>query len=132
MITGGKIISVEAKRDSDGQVTGMSINIGLDSLDVKGEDIEIAYTYTVSYAEKVGRLVIKGILYAREERGKAGEIAKSWKASKKLPLDFAEAVLNTINYACGTNGTLVVRPVNLSPPMIPPKIEIAKGGSAAG
>lgn len=128
MITGGKIVSVEAKRDKDDPVTGLSINIGLDDLKVKGEDVEIAYTYTVSYAKDVGTLKICGVLYAKEASKKAAEISKSWKDSRRLPNDFAEIVLNTINFTCGTNGTLVVRPINLSPPMIPPKIEIAKSG----
>ncbi|MBI5158899.1 hypothetical protein HY992_02150 [Candidatus Micrarchaeota archaeon] len=128
MITGGKITSVEAKRDKDDPITGLSINIGLDDLKVNGEDVEISYTYTVSYAQAVGTLKITGVLYAKETTKKAAEISKSWKDSRRLPNDFAEIVLNTINFTCGTNGTLVVRPINLSPPMIPPKIEIAKGG----
>ncbi len=132
MITGGKIVSVEAKRDKDDPISGLSINIGLDDLKVKGEDVEITYTYTVSYAEGVGTLKISGVLYAKEATKKAAEISKSWKDARRLPNDFAEVVLNTINFTCGTNGTLVVRPINLSPPMIPPKIEIAKtGGSGA-
>ncbi|MEM3030889.1 MAG: hypothetical protein QXH27_04095 [Candidatus Micrarchaeia archaeon] len=131
MITGGKITSVEARRESDEPITGLSINIGLDALKVNGEDIEIKYTYTVAYAEKVGSLKIQGILYAKEEPKRASEIERTWDGEKRLPADFAEVVLNTINFTCSTNGTLVVRPINLAPPMIPPKIEIAKGGGAS-
>jgi len=130
MIIGGKITSIEARRDKDDPITGLNINIGLDGLKVSGEDVEIKYTYTVSYAENVGSLKIQGILYAKEEKGRASEIERDWREQKRLPADFAEIVLNTINFACGTNGTLVVRPINLAPPMIPPKIEIAKGGGA--
>ncbi len=131
MITGGKINSVEAKRDKDDAISGLAINIGLDKVTVKGDDVTIAYTYTVAYADGVGSLKILGELYAKEEPKKATEISKSWSENRRLPNDFAEVVLNTINFTCGTNGTLVVRPVNLSPPMIPPKIEIAKAGAGA-
>jgi len=129
LITGGKIISVEAKREKDDPITGLSINIGLDDIKVTGENIEIKYTYSVNYAEGVGSLKINGILYAKETTAKSKDISKKWSETKRLPDDFAEIVLNTINFTCGTNGTLVVRPINLSPPMIPPKIEIAKGGA---
>ena len=131
MITGGKITSVEAVRDKDDPITGLSINISLDGVKVNGGDIEIKYTYTVTYADGVGKLTIEGILFAKEDKALASSINKSWKDSKKLPNDFAEIVLNTINFTCGTNGTLVVRPINLSPPMIPPKIEIAKSGASS-
>jgi len=131
MITGGKIDKVEAVRKNDGPISGLSINIGLDDVRVKGAEVSINYTYTVTYADNIGELKISGVMYAKEEATKSKEIEKSWKAGKKLPDDFAEVVLNTINFTCGSNGTLVVRPVNLSPPMIPPKIEIAKASARA-
>ncbi|VVB66087.1 Uncharacterised protein [Candidatus Gugararchaeum adminiculabundum] len=129
MITGGRIDKVEASRKNEGPISGLSINIGLDNVTVKGNDISVEYTYTVTYAEDVGELKIGGAMFAKEDPTRAKEIEKSWKAERKLPDDFAELVLNTINFTCGSNGTLVVRPVNLSPPMIPPKIEISKANS---
>ncbi len=127
MITGGKIFSVEAKRNSEEPITGLSINIGIDDVTSEGKNIEVSYTYTADYAKNVGTLVIKGAIMAQEEH--AREIMVSWKKDKKLPEDFAELILNTINFTCGTNGTLVVRPINLSPPMVPPRIEVAKATS---
>ncbi len=44
----------------------------------------------------------------------------------------AELVLNAINYACGTNGTLVVRAINLSPPIVPPRIQLGPQQGAPG
>jgi hypothetical protein len=128
MITGGKIFSVEAKRNNEEPIVGLSINIGIDDVSSEGNDLEIKYTYTAEYAKDVGVLKITGIITATEEH--AREIVLSWKKDKRLPEDFAEVILNTINFTCGTNGTLVVRPINLSPPMVPPRIEIAKGGDA--
>jgi hypothetical protein len=128
MITGGKITSVEAKREKEGQIKGLNINIGLDSVKVKSDEIEIGYTYTATYADGIGTLKIVGTLNAKEDKKKAKEIEERWEKEKRLPDQFAEVVLNSINFTCGTNGTFVVRPVNLSPPMIPPKISVARGG----
>lgn len=131
MIVGGRIISVEAKRNNDAEIRGLDINIAVDDVKADGEKVDISYTYKVAYQEDVGSLTITGVLNAKEEPKSAREIADTWKKEKKLPDAFAELVLNTVNFTCGTNGTLVVRVVNLSPPMIPPRIQISKG-SAAG
>lgn len=125
MIKGGKIQSVEAKREKEGPTKGLNINIGINDVKVKGSMLTIKYTYTANYEEGVGHLKIDGEIYAEEDKAK--DIVKEWEDTKNLPKDFAEIVLNTVNYTCGTNGTLVVRTVNLSPPMIPPRIALAKG-----
>jgi len=126
MITNMKISRVEAKRLKEGEIKGLGINIALDDVSVHGGEVTIKYTYTADYQEGVGELTIQGELSAREESKLLKEIEDRWKKEKKLPDMFAEAVLNNVNYACGANGTLVVRAVNLSPPMIPPRIEVAK------
>lgn len=126
MITNMRISRVEAKRLKDGEISGLGINIALDDVSVKNGEVVIKYTYTADYQDKVGELVVQGELVAREEARLLKEIEERWKKEKKLPDVFAEAVLNNVNYACAANGTLVVRAVNLSPPMIPPRIEVAK------
>jgi hypothetical protein len=124
MITGGKIVYVEAKRDREGAVEGLSLNIGIDDVAVKGDAVTIQYTFQAIYGDKIGHLKINGMLYASEDKSKAKEIEDTWKKSKKLPDDFAEMVLNTINYTCSVNGTFVVQPVRLSPPMQLPLVKV--------
>ncbi|MCC7552169.1 hypothetical protein KO317_00700 [Candidatus Micrarchaeota archaeon] len=131
MIRGGKINSVEAKRDKQDAIQGLSINIALDDVKADGKNITISYTYNAKYEEGVGILKIQGEIFMEEEIKTAKEIVKTWGEKKTLPENFAELVLNSINYTCGTNGTLVVRTVNLSPPMIPPRISLAKGAGTA-
>ena len=67
---------------------------------------------------------------SHEEAKLAKEISSGWTADRKLPDQFSELVLNAINFTCGTNGVLVVRPVNLAPPMVPPRISL--GNAPAG
>jgi hypothetical protein len=73
----------------------------------------------------VGVLKMKGSLLSHEEQKAADSIRAGWESEKKLPDQFSELVLNAINFTCGTNGVLVVRPVNLAPPMMPPRISIS-------
>jgi hypothetical protein len=132
MITAIKISKVEARRDKEEEVTGLNVNISVDNVAVKGSDAVISFTYTVSYMEAVGELKMNGSITAREDAKLCKEIGDRWAKDKRLPDAFAELVLNAINYACGTNGTLVVRAINLSPPIMPPRIQLGPqqtGGS---
>ncbi len=127
MITGIRIDSVEAKRSSNEEIRGLDVNIGIDNVKTAGQEIEVAFTYNVAYRETVGYLKMSGSLLSHEDAKLSKEISDSWAKDKKLPDTYSELVLNAINFTCGTNGVLVVRPVNLAPPMVPPRIEIAKG-----
>jgi len=131
MIKGARILEVQAKRETTSPITGLGINIALNEVDIKENKITIKYTYTVKYEKGVGQLMMKGEIYFEEDPKKVKDIEKQWKSKKSLPNDFAEVVLNSINYTCSTNGVLVVRPVNLSPPMIPPRIQLGKRGGTA-
>jgi hypothetical protein len=130
MITGIKITHVEAHRDKDEDISGLNVNIGIDTVSVKAGDTYITFNYAASYNEGVGELKMKGIIIAKEDAKLTKEVEAKWEKEKKLPDDFAENILNAINYTCGTNGTLVVRPVNLSPPIIPPRIQLGGQGAA--
>jgi len=130
LITELRINKVEAVRNSDKDILGLNINIGIDNVKVEGQEVKIDFTYTATYLEGVGELKMNGNIVAKEDSKLVKEISDKWGKEKKLPENFAENVLNAINYACGTNGTLVVRAINLSPPILPPKIVL--GGSEIG
>jgi len=117
---------VEAKRDKEGPIDGLNINIGLDDVVVKNDEVTVQYTFNVKYENNIGYLKIIGVLQASEDAKTVKEISKQWKESKKLPDEFAESVLNTINYTCGVNGTFVVQPVRLTPPMQLPRVKLEK------
>ncbi|MFA6530485.1 MAG: hypothetical protein WCT31_02050 [Candidatus Micrarchaeia archaeon] len=126
MIVGGKIDEVDAKKMKEENISGLNINIVMEDVKVKGEDVEMKYVYTVDYEDKVGVMKITGYLYAKEDKKLVKEIEDSWKKNKKLPEKYAETILNAINYSGSANGTLVARVINLSPPLIPPRIRLGK------
>jgi len=129
MITGAKIDYVEVKREKDATPTGLNINVNIDEAKVEKGALHLKYTYIVNYEEGVATLKISGTLVSDES--KPEKIVEEFKKTKKLPDEFAEEVLNAINFTCSTNGTLVVRALNLMPPMVLPRIQVAKGGAAA-
>jgi len=75
---------------------------------------------------------MKGVIIAKEDAKLTREITEKWEKEKKLHDGFAEIILNAINYACGTNGVFVVRPVNLSPPIVPPRIQLSSEAKKQG
>jgi len=125
MIVGGKIISVEARRDNDGESTALNMNINIDDVTEKNGIVSVAYTYSVDYSPGVGSLRMTGLINFKDD-GKGREIMKAWREKKQLPADVAEEFINSVTYAGSVNGTLVVRVLNLAPPIVVPRIRVGK------
>jgi len=118
VIIGGRIVSVEAKRDNPQEAPqGMTMNINIDEVVADKEMLAVSYTFSVQYHDNVGKLKIMGVLNIHEEAKKAKDVVKEWKEKKKIPEDVAEVVLNGINYTCAVNGTLFTQPLGLNAPM---------------
>ncbi|MBN2478100.1 hypothetical protein JXB01_02300 [Candidatus Micrarchaeota archaeon] len=126
MIVGGKVVAVEGTKDKEEAIKGLNINIGFEEIEFKGENIDIKYTYVVTYNENVGQLKITGYLYLKEDKKKVKEIEEGWKKNKKMPEEYAASLLTAINYSGSANGTLIARVLNLSPPLVPPRLELPK------
>ncbi|NYZ77664.1 hypothetical protein H0O02_05130 [Candidatus Micrarchaeota archaeon] len=126
MIVGERILNISGKREKREQIQGLSINISIEKVDVKGEDVEIEYLYTANYEKDVGQLQIRGVLIAKEEKKLAKELDEEWKKGKKIPESYTPVTLSAINYSGSANGTLLARVLGLTAPLIPPRIQIAK------
>jgi hypothetical protein len=124
VITGGRVTYAEVKKLKEEMAAGLSINVTIDGVEATKGLLEIKYTYVVSYEKDVATLKIQGVIEAKEDS--PDRIVADWKKTQKLPDGFAEELLNAINFTCGANGTLIVRALNLAPPMVLPKIQISK------
>ncbi len=124
MITGNRITSVEAKRDLDDMITNMRFNINFDDVKTEGDNVDVAYTFTAVYEggnsgspKTVGQLKITGSIAARESKQTISEVTKLWKDKKTLPIQFAEDVINLLNFECGSRGTLVAYSIGFVAPL---------------
>ena len=104
----------------------LSTIISLRNLSMNGSDMSMEVV-----PAPVGVLRMSGALLSHEDAKSAKDISAGWTADRRLPDAFSELVLNAINFTCGTNGVLVVRPVNLAPPMVPPRIQLGQPGTGA-
>ncbi len=126
MIVGERILEVSGSKSPDAKMKGLGINISIDDVKVNGESVEIKYVYNANYEDKLGNIKIKGVLLTKEEKKLCKSISEEWKKSKKIPTDYAEMVLRAINYSGSANGTLLARVLNLTAPLIPPRIQLRK------
>ncbi len=125
MIVGERILEVSGNREKREAIKGLNINISIEKVDAKGEDVEIEYLYTANYEDKVGKLEIRGVLMAKEDKKLSKEIEDTWKKDKKIPDSYTPMVLSAINYSGSANGTLLARVLGLTAPLIPPRIQLS-------
>lgn len=130
MLVGERIRDVSGVKNKREAIKGLSINIAVSDVRVKGRDVEMDYKYVANYDEDIGKLEIQGTLLANEEEDTAKKIEDSWKKNKRLPDDYMPMVLSAINYSGSANGTLIARVVGLTAPLIPPRIQLAPKGKA--
>jgi hypothetical protein len=131
MIVGERIVEVSGNKAQIGTISGLSINIALEDVKAAGENLEIAYAYTVNYETAIGVMKIKGILVAKEDAKLTKSILDTWKKEKKVPDEYAAMVLSAVNYSGSANGTLVARVLGLTAPLIPPRIQLSKPSAPA-
>jgi len=128
-VTGGRVVAVEAKRDRLDVPKGMNMNVNVEDVGVNKDEITVQYVFTVTYNENVGSIKVKGLMHAKEDVKKAKDIAREWKENRKLPDDFAEVLMNYVNYVGGVAGTFFSQPLGLNAPLmlIPIRIKPAEG-----
>jgi len=138
MITGLTVTSVSANRPSTDPITNMKFNINFDDVKVENENVEVDYTFTTEYQggansdKTVGDLKIIGKVMAKEDKKRADEIAQTWKEKKTIPIDFAEDVINLLNFECGSRGTLLAWSVGLVAPLPLSRAKLQSQPSSAG
>ncbi len=136
MITGIRIDKVEASRESEDMISNMKFNINFDDVIVTGDNVEVKYTFLTSYegtnsSKQVGQLKISGAISSKEPKEALDEIQSTWKSKKTLPLDFAENVINILNFECGSRGTLVAYSIGFVAPLPLSRAKLSDTSSGA-
>lgn len=124
MIVGERLLEISGSKAKWEPIKGLNINISIEDVKVDGESVEITYAYSANYEEGVGKLMIKGMLMAKEDKKRAKDISDMWKKEKRIPDDYAQTALSAINYSGSANGTLLARVIGLTAPLIPPRIQL--------
>lgn len=126
MIHSSKIDLVKAKRNKEGPLEGLKIDIQLDDVLSKDGMVEVKFVYTALYEVGVGFIRLQGRLYSKEDPKYAATIVEKFGKEKILPNEFAREALNAINFICGCDATLVAETLGLRSPMFAAKISTEK------
>ena len=126
MIIGDRVDAVEAEIKERKPHKGIKLNIVLtDMKELEGKRIAIGYEYTTTY-DGVGYIKVKGEMYAEEDDKTRKKLLSEWKKGRKVPKDYMERLLNTINYTGTSHATLIARVLNYPPPLMPPRLGLAE------
>ncbi len=122
MITEVNIKEIEAKRAHKDLIANMKFNINFDDVKVDKDNVSVDFTFTTDYegqesSKNIGKLEIKGNIVSKENKKDADEIVSMWKEKKTLPINFAEDVINMLNFECGSRGTLVAYSMGFVAPL---------------
>ncbi len=130
MITHGRIVEVKATKKKDGNITGMSVNVSVESVATEGSQIKVAYTYEIIYQQDVASMSISGELFTDANSDLGKKLLDGWKKNKQLPADAAEEIITALTYAGSSVGTLLAFAININAPINVPRAKVAPAGQS--
>lgn len=99
----------------------VNVNLKVDKISIKKGTATLDFTYTIDYAPKVARCIVRGSAFCRDNPANMKKLTASWK-KKVLPPELGANVVNVINANVGMNSVFLTRPFNLAPPFMPPVV----------
>lgn len=130
MIISIRITEIDAKRNKfDVSIPGFEVLFNVEDVKVENDLVKVKYVYTANYRDDIGYISLKGELVAKEDAETIKKISDNLK-EKRLPTDYMEKLVNTINYFGTTNATLVATALGVVPPIKTPTLRITPPASA--
>ncbi len=122
MITGINIDKVEAVRSSTEAIANMRFNINFDDVKVEQDNVNVSFTFSTVYEgsnakDEVGHLTIVGKIVSKESKKDTDDITNTWKNKKTLPIQYAENIINLLNFECSARGTLAAYAIGFVAPL---------------
>src|SRR3989338_8900162 len=94
-------------------------------VEAKGKSLKLMFSFSTKYEPDGGLIELNGEVIFLDEEKKVKEALKQWKATKNLPSDMTEEILNNVLAKCHIQAVVLSRDINLPPPVAIPKIGIA-------
>ncbi len=119
MITSVKVDSVSAEKKEEAIPDNIAFNINFDDIKIDGENVEVDVTYSAIYQankKEIGRINIKERLFTKEDQNIRKEIETKWK-DRSLPTQFAEEIINFLNFDTAGRGTLAAYAIGFPAPL---------------
>lgn len=127
MITGVKINEVQAKKMGDEPVPNFDALFDFEEVKVNKDEITLKFVYTAKYGDSGSFIKVKGILTSKEDKETAKKIEEESR-NKRVPTEYIQSVVNTINYFGATNATVIAVVMGMVPPVKMPALTFTKAG----
>ena len=95
-------------------------------VEAKGKSLKLMFSFSTKYEPDGGLIELNGEVIFLDEEKKVKEALKQWKATKNLPSDMTEEILNNVLAKCHIQAVVLSRDINLPPP-----VAIRKSGIAS-
>ncbi len=131
-IVRGRITKINAEKVKDAPISGIELGVEFDDVKANGSNLEIWFTYHAVYKQDVGIISMSGFLMFEMDEPNVKRIVEKFQKEKEFDAPLAENIVNSINYKCGTEAILPAKVLDLTAPIVPPRIglRILRGDGA--
>ncbi len=130
-VIGGRVNSIEGKRNPGKPIAGFDISMGIEDVRVGDEKVEVDYIYVASYRGDLGNINIKGTVFVKDGTEQLKKLKEDWEKSKKLPVEYANLLAGLIPRVGTVHGIMIGKVLDLPAPLPPfrvgkPKVQAKK------
>ncbi len=117
------LTGAEVKKSADKVPVTVDFRIDITKMAKKSADMVVMdFDYIVDYKPKIARVKMSGYVECADTPANIKKVLNEFKKKKKLPVDLTSNALNMINADVGLNTIFLIRPFNLLPHFMPPRI----------
>ncbi len=130
-IIGGRIVKLEAEKLNDGEISKFETSFNLSDVTLDKDVLKISYTTKMTYHVEIASMSVTGEVFYKDDEKKLKQVYEDFKKDHRLPNEMVEEVIQAINFASGSVGTLGAFAIGVSAPlnMPRPKLSSPQGNS---
>ncbi|VVB57098.1 Uncharacterised protein [uncultured archaeon] len=117
MITGIVINEVNAKVVRRQPIESFETKIQVQGASFTENAIAVGFRWDVLYAPNISYLSMEGVVSLAEAPERIQQVMAQWQKEGSIPPEMVQELTNGINHYCTLNSALVVRPLDLLPPI---------------
>ena len=130
IVVRGRITKIDAEKFKDAPISGIELGVEFESVTSNGVFLEIRFTYHALYKDEVGRISMAGFLIFEMDEVTAKRMSDKFAADRDFEPSFMDSVVNNINYKCSTDAIFPAKILELTAPIVPPRIGLRRPGAA--
>ncbi len=130
IIVRGRITKIDAEKIKDAPIAGIELGVEFDSVSANGDNLEVRFTYRAVYKEQVGHISMSGFMLFEMDEQTAKKFAEQYEKERNFEPAFMESIINNINYKCSTEAIFTSKIIELTAPIVPPRIGLRNPSAA--